>query len=185
MIEYKSYDYTRTIPVDDYILRYRDERRFMAYCRECRRYGNSWSCPPFNDSEDYLSGFRNLLIVCTRITPVVLDVPDAVEAGQELMHRERSRLDKRLLALEEEYNGRAFYAGSCILCPWEECARRSGKACRYPSRIRRSLEACGFDLGRTTSELFGIEMKWSENRNLPEYLLLVSGSLSDRETPIW
>ena len=37
MIEYKSYDYTRTIPVDDYILRYRDERRFMAYCRECRR----------------------------------------------------------------------------------------------------------------------------------------------------
>lgn len=35
MIEYKSYDYTRTIPVDDYILRYRDERRFMAYCREC------------------------------------------------------------------------------------------------------------------------------------------------------
>ena len=106
MIEYKSYDYTRTIPVDDYILRYRDERRFMAYCRECRRYGNSWSCPPFNDSEDYLSGFRNLLIVCTRITPVVLDVPDAVEAGQELMHRERSRLDKRLLALEEEYNGR-------------------------------------------------------------------------------
>ena len=33
MIEYKSYDYTRTIPVDDYILRYRDERRFMAYCR--------------------------------------------------------------------------------------------------------------------------------------------------------
>ena len=113
------------------------------------------------------------MIVCTRITPVVLDVPDAVEAGQELMHRERSRLDKRLLALEEEYNGRAFYAGSCILCPWEECARRSGKACRYPSRIRRSLEACGFDLGRTTSELFGIEMKWSENRNLPEYLLLV------------
>ena len=99
MIEYKSYDYTRTIPVDDYILRYRDERRFMAYCRECRRYGNCWSCPPFNDSEDYLSGFRNLLIVCTRITPVVLDVPDAVEAGQELMHRERSRLDKRLLAL--------------------------------------------------------------------------------------
>ena len=62
---------------------------------------------------------------------------------------------------------------------------RSGKACRYPSRIRRSLEACGFDLGRTTSELFGIEMKWSENRNLPEYLLLVSGFLSDRETPIW
>ena len=129
--------------------------------------------------------FGIYLIFFTRITPVVLDVPDAVEAGQELMHRERSRLDKRLLALEEEYNGRAFYAGSCILCPWEECTRRSGKACRYPLRIRRSLEACGFDLGRTTSELFGIEMKWSENRNLPEYLLLVSGFLYDWETPIW
>ena len=149
MIEYKSYDYTRTIPVDDYILRYRDVRRFMAYFRECRRYGNSWSCPPFNDSEDYLSGFRNLLIVCTRITPVVLDVPDAVEAGQELMHRERSRLDKRLLALEKEYNGRAFYAGSCILCPWEECTRRSGKACHYPrsERFPRPLADSLFPCG--------------------------------------
>ena len=57
MIEYKSYDYTRTIPVDDYILRYRDERRFMAYCRECRRYGNSWSCPPFNDWRTIYPGF--------------------------------------------------------------------------------------------------------------------------------
>lgn len=167
------------IPVDEYILHYRDERRFMAYCRECRRYGNCWSCPPFHDSEDYLSGFRNLLIVCTQIIPLTVEVPDAVEAGQELIHKERSRLDKRLLALEEEYNGRAFYAGSCILCPWEACTRRSGKACRHPSRIRRSLEACGFDLGRTTSELFGIEMKWSESRNLPEYLLLVSGFLYD------
>ena len=135
MIEYKSYDYTRTIPVDDYILRYRDERRFMAYCRECRRYGNCWSCPPFNDSEDYLSGFRNLLIVCTRITPVVLDVPDAVEAGQELMHRERSRLDKRLLALEEEYNGRAFYAGSCILA--------LGKSV-HVDLVRLAATPCGF-----------------------------------------
>ena len=100
MIEYKSYDYTRMIPVDEYILNYRDERRFMAYCRECRRYGNCWSCPPFHDSEDYLSGFRNLLIVCTQIIPLTLEVPDAVEAGQELIHKERSRLDKRLLALE-------------------------------------------------------------------------------------
>lgn len=52
------------------------------------------------------------------------------------------------------------------------------------SRIRRSLEACGFDLGRTTSELFGIEMKWSRIgicRNI--YFWLVDSYLI--ETPIW
>ena len=55
--------------------------------------------------------------------------------------------------------------------------------------VRLAATPCGFVVPLrpvgSISELFGIEMKWSENRNLPEYLLLVSGFLSDRETPIW
>ena len=73
MIEYKKLRLYKKPSCDDYILRYRDERRFMAYCRSAVGMEIRWSCPPLMILEDYLSGFRNLLIVCTRITPVVLD----------------------------------------------------------------------------------------------------------------
>ena len=41
--------------------------------------------------------------------------------------------------------------------------------------IRPSLEACGFDIGKTVSELLHIELKWSDNGKMPEYLTLVGG----------
>lgn len=54
--------------------------------------------------------------------------------------------------------------------------------CRYPDRIRPSLESLGFDIGKTASELLGIELKWSEpgSSGLPEYFTLVSGFFSSR-----
>ena len=45
-----------------------------------------------------------------------------------------------------------------------------------------SLESLGFDIGKTASELLGIELKWSEpgSSGLPEYFTLVSGFFSSR-----
>lgn len=68
------------------------------------------------------------------------------------------------------------------------CARKGhapgseGRPCRYPDRIRPSLESLGFDIGKTASELLGIELKWSEpgSSGLPEYFTLVSGFFSSR-----
>ena len=95
----------------------------------------------------------------------------------------RRMLDARLLELERKYPGsRAFYAGTCHLCPEETCAPSEGRPCRYPDRIRPSLESLGFDIGKTASELLGIELKWSEpgSSGLPEYFTLVSGFFSSR-----
>ena len=95
----------------------------------------------------------------------------------------RSPADARLLELERKYPGsRAFYAGTCHLCPEGTCARSEGRPCRYPDRIRPSLESLGFDIGKTASELLGIELKWSEpgSSGLPEYFTLVSGFFSSR-----
>ena len=43
-------------------------------------------------------------------------------------------------------------------------------------------ESLGFDIGKTASELLGIELKWSEpgSSGLPEYFTLVSGFFSSR-----
>ena len=46
-----------------------------------------------------------------------------------------------------------------------------------PDRARPSLEAWGFDLVRTASELLGLTMCWSDNLVLPPLLYLHQRSL--------
>ena len=92
----------------------------------------------------------------------------------------------RTLEMERQYGGRSFaYVGTCIHCPEGSCTRPEGRPCRHPELVRPSLEACGFDVARTASELFGIEMKWGSGGRMPEYLTLVCGFFHDAESVVW
>lgn len=53
------------------------------------------------------------------------------------------------------------------------------------NRVRPSLEACGFDIGKTTAELFGIDLKWGTDGKLPEYLTLVCGFFHNAGHVTW
>ena len=188
-MNYQSTDTSVVLSTTDYIAQYRNAEHFIAFCRACNRYNHCWSCPPFTfDPEEYLSGYRSVLIVGTKITPddssrSCQDSERCRQMGREMLARERTRLDAHLLELEQRYpNSRAFYAGTCVLCPEETCTRRTGLPCRHPDRIRPSLEALGFDIGRTASELLHIELKWSDKGLLPEYFTLVSGLFSNQNT---
>lgn len=99
-----------------------------------------------------------------------------IDKSQELIRPERIRIEKELLKLELRFGGRAFaYVGKCLYCPDSECARKCNRPCLHPDKVRPSLEAFGFDIAHTLSELFGIELLWGKNDILPEYLVLVSG----------
>ena len=137
------------MPIAEYINGYRDHRRVRGYCLECGRYGKCWACPPFNfDEGQYLRQFTTISLLATKITP-----SEGVTLTQETMDRiislERQRLDKMLLGMEG--NARAFFAGTCLLCPPEQCTRRKGLPCRHQESIRPSLEALGFDIAPQTS----------------------------------
>lgn len=88
--------------------------------------------------------------------------------------------------MERLYGGRSFaYVGTCLHCPEGSCTRPAGKPCRHPDKVRPSLEACGFDIARTTSELFGIDLKWGSEGRIPEYLTLVCGFFHNADSVIW
>ena len=65
----------------------------------------------------------------------------------------------------------------------EHCSRPDGMPCRHPRLMRCSLESWGFDLGRTTSELLGIDLEWSAKGKLPDSLTLVTALFSPSELP--
>lgn len=117
--DYIAEDFTATIPVADYIAHYRDAEKFIAFCRQCRRYNTYWACPPFTFNVDqYLSRYETALIVGTKITSLHPEkITDPIAYGNGLMETERRRTDELLLEMEKTYNGRAFFPGSCLLCP--------------------------------------------------------------------
>ena len=181
------------IGVTGYIERYRDPGKFIEFCKECDRYNACWACPPYNfDSESYITPYTNAFILGTKITPdeklrsrydfnehsnkKQVSNKQSKEITRLLITDVRKLLDGALLSLEQQYpDSRALFAGTCHLCPTGTCTRITEKPCIYPEKIRPSLEALGFDIGKTASELLGIELKWSSNGELPEYFVLVSG----------
>lgn len=178
------------IPLAQYISEYRDVERFIGCCQACERYNACWACPPFDfDTDAYLSPYSHAYIIGTK---VIFD-PDIradlrgndviIPMTYKVIEDVRREIDPKLLALERQYpGGRALYAGTCHVCPAGQCTKRQGKPCAFPHLVRPSLEALGFNIGKSTTELLGIDLRWSQDGILPEYLTLVSGYFS--KTPL-
>ena len=45
----------KKIPMEELKENYCDRDKFEKFCKECRNYGSTWSCPPYDFSvEEYL-----------------------------------------------------------------------------------------------------------------------------------
>ena len=183
-----------SLPTSQYIQEFRNPEKFISFCRQCERYNRCWACPPFEfNTDEYLSGYQQTYIIGTKIAfdTATRDSCTTLEEHKTIslqtIESVRKIIDPRLLTLEDEYSGsRAFYAGTCQLCPQNSCTRINGHPCLHPQEIRPSLESVGFDISKTTSELLHIELQWSNDAHLPEYLTLVSGLFTKESayTPI-
>lgn len=179
---YTFHNIIAQISKEDYIANFQDVDKFIGFCKQCRKYNTSWACPPYSfNLSSYMSAYNTVYIIGTKIVPdneirlQCIDEEMSKKAGFKIIVETRSLLDKHLLALESKYPGsKAFYAGFCTLCT-QECTRIFGEPCRYPTKIRHSLESFGFDIGKTASQLLHIDLKWSNDGRLPEYFTLVSG----------
>lgn len=181
---YVVVDHLREIDATEYIQKYRDAKRIEGYCQACPNYGKSWGCPPFTFKvEDYLAGYKKVTLIAAQI---IFKQRFKMKEIPELILPVRRRLETRLLELEEATGGKAFsYVGSCLYCPEGTCTRLEGKPCRHPDKVRPSLEACGFDISKTTSELFNIELEWGKLGLAPNYLVLVCGFFHNCEHIEW
>lgn len=113
-------------------------------------------------------------IIGVKVTPH--DKTLLLSAADDMMRPITTALNEELLEKEQSTDGMCFgFAGSCPYCDGAPCARIEGEPCRHPDKVRPSLEAYGFDVSLTVKELLGIEIKWSEQGLLPEYLTLVGG----------
>ncbi|MFR9592164.1 MAG: DUF2284 domain-containing protein [Rikenellaceae bacterium] len=181
---------TAEIATSEYIAQFRDVNKFIEFCKVCNNYNRMWSCPPLDapiccKAKD-IEAFSVVTIIGIKINidAEIRCKPSNIEERdiliRDILFEVRKEFDKKLLLLEQQIEpSLLYYAGSCRVCAPESCSRIDNKPCRFPDKMRSTLEAVGFDMGRTTSELLGIELKWCDNLILPPYFTLIYGFVSN------
>lgn len=181
---YTTERYEAVVSVDHYLEKYVDVDTFLKACKSCLNYENVWSCPPYDFNViDYWKKYSTLELVAIKI------VFDEAVAGKQLTKEEQEDITKNSIWEVKEQLARELYekeklvrgsislsAGSCALCKGQ-CTRLEGKSCRYPEKMRYSIESLGGNVGTTLSELMEIELEWIQEGRLPSYFVLVSGLL--------
>ena len=70
-------------------------------------------------------------------------------------------------------------AGRCLVC--ERCARRDEEPCRFPEKLRYSLESLGANVGALAADKLGAPLQWGTKDAPPEYFVLVGAVLTKGE----
>lgn len=172
-----------------YIKEYCKPETFIVYCESCRKFNKCWACPPFNKNPiPAMLEYKYIYIIGTKlrfkenyITQHQKGKP-IEELLDSIMTSARLELDPKILRLEEYLSGRALFAGTCHYCSPSPCSRVNNTPCKYPQKVRPSLEAYGFDISKTTEQLLEIKLQWSNSNKLPNYLVLVSGLLVNNKS---
>lgn len=91
----------------------------------------------------------------------------------------KSRLNKSLRVIEEANNGSLMLGcSSCGFC--KPCQKKHDKPCKYPLKMRFSIESCGVDVAKLTLKNFNIPLQWSWD-NVCEYSVVCGGLLTNSE----
>ncbi|WP_424224506.1 DUF2284 domain-containing protein [Brooklawnia sp.] len=176
------------IPVSEYVAAYVDASRFEQLCRTCPSYGSTWGCPPHQTNPLAIwAAYRWLHVLAIQLHFAAADrAREWPTAGlrRELgaaRDREKAIATGELAALVRQLGdgSRLLHAGgACTGCP--TCTRPAARPCPTPQRIQYSIESLGGDVGRTVSQLLGIELAWADAHHLPATTSVVFGILSDR-----
>ena len=163
-------DMSTTLPVKEYIRRFRNVEMFMRRCMECRNYNRTWGCPPYTyDIEEELRHYNSIMITVTVISLSGDRIPLTEWAA--ITAPQRERLEKMLLVKEKELGGKAFGFGStCQHCPDGECTRPQGLPCRHPELVQKDTVTgrSSFTAGMRSSSHKSIERQPARTGNEQE-----------------
>lgn len=173
-MEYTLERFETETDVESYVRDFVDIEGFLECCKVCPAYGKTWSCPPFDfDPLEFWNSYEKVRIAGYRLTFGEDRTREEMDAA---LWDVKNKLTDELYELEKEIPGSvALSAGSCQFC--KSCTRPEGKPCRFPEKMRHSIESLGGNVGKTISRLCHIEIEWIEEGRLPEHYVLVEGLL--------
>lgn len=181
---YTTQRFTASIPVEEYLEKYVDVPTFLECCKVCPNFNQKWSCPSYDfDVESYWRKYKTFDLTAIKImfpgemTEKSYTQEELDQIMDQSLFLEKNRLSQELFEAEDNTPGSiSLSAGSCGICK-EGCTRAEGSPCRFPSKMRYSIESLGGNVGMTISKLMGLELEWIEEGRLPAHFILVCGLL--------
>ena len=160
-----------------------DKSCFNELCKKCKNYGKKYACPPNSPEFNTLCKKEGLFVVlfkCNLEQIKNTSEYNKIRIANSVM---KSRIDKLMRALEENLENKFKFlsSGSCRLC--KKCNFEKQLPCKYPLKMRFSLEATGINVEKITKELFGLPLLWYNHAShkAPEYTCVVAGLMCDKK----
>lgn len=144
-------------------------------CKEgCPNYGKKWSCPPFSRPyNELVEGYnRAVLISFSANMDSYADIKNKYTAVKAANVTLKNLVEKVARKIETETNGYALLSGSCRFC--RPCSCKINQKCKYPEKMRYSMEATYLNVQAICEELLDFELLWYEEKRLPQYTSTVS-----------
>lgn len=174
-MNYKTERYEAVVSVPEYVEACVDVQEFLPFCQACPNYNQTWSCPEFDfDPYDYWKKYQTFRIIGIKII-----IPDEIagktwsqeECGkmiEEMLWKEKKKLSDELYELEKEYPGSiSLSAGTCQICGAGNCSKKEGQPCRFPEKLRYSIESLGGNVGLTVTKYLKQQLEWIEEGKMP------------------
>ena len=170
------------LPMREMLETYIDIEKFLGCCAACPRYGQTWSCPPYDfDPADIWHRYTYVQLYAVQIFPESDDAKAAaLRDAEAFLYPYRKLLDALLEEKERETPGSLrLDAGRCRVC--ETCARREDKPCRFPEKLRYSVESLGGNVAALAADKLHAPLLWGSREAPPEYFLLAGAVLTKGE----
>lgn len=182
---YTIQNYYTELSIDEYLDKYVDIPTFLECCKKCSNYNQVWSCPSFDfNVESYWKKYKTIglyghqILFSEEVKNKNYTQEELDNLIKDVFKTEKQKLTDKLFTLEKEYPGSiSLSAGSCQSCGIGNCSKKEGKPCRYPEKLRYSIESLGGNVGKTISDCFQIELEWVEEGKLPNYFVLICALL--------
>ena len=174
----------KTVPTSEFYENFVDLEYTGKLCRECNMYNNNWGCPEIReDVSEYWTRYDNIKLIALKLNftdefrQKSFNIDEIIDIVDMTLFKEKSRILSELMAKEAEADGLVLSAGFCDIC--EECSRINDEPCRFPDKVRHSIESIGTLVNKTLTDVFGFELESIdfENGRFPEYLTLLTALL--------
>jgi predicted metal-binding protein len=145
---------------------------------QCPNYNHSWACPPAAPYlEEEVSKFTKFFLVYTKFNMIEYirrqkrKYPNRSEKRirNNLYYKTdiREDLEKEVKLFFEDFDGQykenlILWGGHCLVCEkqgYKNCSYDEGKPCRYPEKIRYSMEAVGIHVTNMVKAL-DLDIEW-------------------------
>ncbi|MEG2788620.1 MAG: DUF2284 domain-containing protein [Romboutsia sp.] len=137
--------------------KYMDFEYFTGLCKSgCPHYNLSYTCPPNSPTFiDYTKNHQFSLVIAMYMK---IEGNDTINDIHTYLRRVLSDL---LIPLEVAVNGLLTDGGRCRYC--EKCTYIDNLPCRFPDKIRFSMEAMGLDLDKVCKNILDHCIMWSKD----------------------